>query len=109
MSDAAQQALAGTHLRRATLVRGVGIIYFAILPDNAAPETLRHIAGACAKVFDAAAKLGGHAAVPWCPTALKKEINVWGPPRGDMELMRRVKRVFDPHSILSPGRFVGGL
>ncbi|MGH9795496.1 MAG: FAD-binding oxidoreductase [Candidatus Acidiferrales bacterium] len=47
--------------------------------------------------------------VEQCPTALKSQIIVWGPAREDFAMMKRIKQVFDPHEILSPGRFVGGL
>jgi glycolate oxidase FAD binding subunit len=47
--------------------------------------------------------------VEWCPTALKRRIALWGEPREDFASMQRVKNVFDPHGVLSPGRFCGGL
>ena len=40
---------------------------------------------------------------------LKPQIDVWGPPGDDFEIMRKVKQTWDPKGILSPGRFVGGL
>lgn len=43
------------------------------------------------------------------PAALKPEVCVWGAAREDFALMQRVKQVFDPQGILSPGRFVGSL
>ncbi len=49
------------------------------------------------------------AIVEQCPTALKSQIKIWGPAREDFALMKRMKQVFDPHGILSPGRFVGGM
>jgi len=39
---------------------------------------------------------------------VKAAVDVWGPVRG-LDLMRRVKDQFDPHRVLSPGRFVGGI
>ena len=47
--------------------------------------------------------------VEGCPAALKQRIDVWGDPRLDFPLMRRLKEQLDPQSTLSPGRFVGGL
>jgi glycolate oxidase FAD binding subunit len=36
-------------------------------------------------------------------------VSVWGEARPDIALMRRVKEIFDPGNILSPGRFAGGI
>ena len=36
-------------------------------------------------------------------------IDVWGPPPPGFFLMEALKREFDPKSVLSPGRFIGGL
>ena len=47
--------------------------------------------------------------VECCPAELKAEIDVWGPPGDDFEIMRKLKHAWDPKGILSPGRFVGGL
>jgi glycolate dehydrogenase FAD-binding subunit len=43
------------------------------------------------------------------PVEVKRAVDVWGPAGDALELMRRVKRQFDPSGILSPGRFVGGI
>lgn len=43
------------------------------------------------------------------PAALKSTHEVWGPPPGGLELMRAIKRRFDPDDVLAPGRFAGGL
>jgi glycolate oxidase FAD binding subunit len=42
------------------------------------------------------------------PTAVKSQLDVWGPARG-IEVMRRIKAQFDPDGRMSPGRFVGGI
>ena len=57
----------------------------------------------------AAASLGGAAIIERCPDSVKAHIDVWGTQPSGMEIMRRLKRQFDPRSILNPGRFVGGL
>jgi glycolate oxidase FAD binding subunit len=43
------------------------------------------------------------------PSDLRREVGTWGPPGSDFPLMKRVKDVFDPERVMSPGRFVGGL
>ena len=46
------------------------------------------------------------------PAALREQIAVWGEDGLDpaaLDLMRRLKREYDPTRTLSPGRFVGRL
>lgn len=54
-------------------------------------------------------ELGGCFGVEEAPVPIKERIDVWGPRRGDFELMRRLKEQFDPRGTLSPGRFLGRL
>jgi glycolate oxidase FAD binding subunit len=43
------------------------------------------------------------------PPALKAELDIWGGTDEGLEIMREIKRRFDPKATLSPGRFVGGI
>jgi glycolate oxidase FAD binding subunit len=107
--DASEQ-IAGRHaLPAAMLARGVGTCYCALLPAAQDEDTLRHLMLACNEVFAAAAASGARATIEWCPTELKRRVNIWGEPREDFPLMQKLKKVFDPQGILSAGRFVGGL
>jgi glycolate oxidase FAD binding subunit len=54
-----------------------------------------------------AAQRGGFAIVEAALPAVKRLIDVFGPPRADIEIMRRLKRQFDPELLLAPGRFAG--
>ena len=96
-------------LPAAVLARAMGIVYFALLPNSAGGDTLEKLARFCDSAFTLAQALGGHVSIPWCPLELKRRVNVWGPSRGDFALLQRVKNVFDPAGIFSPGRFVGAL
>ena len=60
-------------------------------------------------IQSAAESLGGGAIVERCPDNVKAHIDVWGAQPSGMQIMRRMKRQFDPQNILNPGRFVGGL
>jgi glycolate dehydrogenase FAD-binding subunit len=62
-------------------------------------------------VIDLRGQLGpfGAVVVEAAPTAFKGKIDVWGPPRADFGLMRRLKDEMDPNHILNPGRFIGGI
>jgi glycolate oxidase FAD binding subunit len=44
-----------------------------------------------------------------CPTALKREIDVWGEPAPGVALMRAIKAKLDPNNTLNPGRYVGSI
>jgi FAD/FMN-containing dehydrogenase len=55
-------------------------------------------------------ELNASAMLEWSPAQLKTSPEVvWGPPRPDFGLMRRVKNSFDPKNVLAPGRFAGGI
>jgi len=56
-----------------------------------------------------AAKQDGNLIVEAAPAALKEKVNVWGEPRNDTVVMRRLKEKVDPAGVLNPGRFVGGI
>jgi glycolate oxidase FAD binding subunit len=75
--------------------------------DNA--DQMEAFAGAVAKARAALAARQGTLVLTEAPPALKRLVDVWGPPGDAIELMRRVKRQFDPDRVLSPGRFVGGI
>ncbi len=103
--------LAGRHrLPCALLLRGVGILYVLLLPEEAGEETLARLAAAAEELLQTGAEHGS-AVVEACPAELKRVVHVWGSTgrRNDLELMRRLKQVFDPDHVLSPGRHIGGL
>ncbi len=52
-------------------------------------------------------RLGGGVIVQSCPTALKREIDVWGAEPPGIGVMRRLKAQYDPNNIMNPGRLVG--
>jgi glycolate oxidase FAD binding subunit len=105
----AQRVAESNALPWAAMARGLGVIYFALLPDDPSEDAKARTAKATDAIHAACAGLGGHSTIPWCPTEWKSALKIWGPPRADFALMQKVKRVFDPHGVLSPGRFVGGI
>jgi glycolate oxidase FAD binding subunit len=52
---------------------------------------------------------GGHMVVERVASAVKQGLDVWGYDAPALDLMRRIKREFDPKGLLNPGRFVGGI
>lgn len=91
-------------LPHATLARACGVIYFALLPSPPGPPPLQLLAEAASKIFALCQKEGASATLPWCPTALKRQVNIWGTPRADLALQRRLKSAFDPQNLFAPSR-----
>ncbi len=92
------------------VMRGLGMTYLALLPPDRSEQSLAHLKKECARILSLSGNAPwGRCVLLWCPPELKSEINVWGTPLGDFPLMQKLKSVFDPSGILSPGRFMGGL
>jgi FAD/FMN-containing dehydrogenase len=106
---AAQKSVESNNLRWVAMARGVGIIYFAILPSDHTEECRQRVTNATSALQESCAKLAGHATIPWAPTEWKSTLQIWGPARPDFPQMQKVKAVFDPQKILSPGRFAENL
>jgi glycolate oxidase FAD binding subunit len=93
----------------AAIARGVGVIYFTLLPKDRSDETRLRVIQATDQILFECTGLGGNATIPWSPAEWKSSLKVWGLERGDLDLMRKLKTLFDPSGTVSPGRFVGGL
>jgi glycolate oxidase FAD binding subunit len=68
-----------------------------------------HLVDLVGRVQALARDLGGSAVVDHAPPSLKRQISVWGDAPDGLQIMRNIKRKFDPPGILNPGRFVGGI
>jgi len=98
---------------------GSGIVFVFLMPALRSPhgeggpaeltDAAKRMAQAATEMVHAGNNLGGRTTVPWCPTAVKRDVNPWGPIRDDFPLMQKLKAQFDPDRILNPGRFVGGI
>jgi glycolate dehydrogenase FAD-binding subunit len=86
-----------------------GPLYFALAPNDLDDKTIGALAQIASGAFEYAAAHNGSASIVFCPTLLKRLVNIWGPSRNDSALMRRVKTAFDPQNIFAPGRFVAGI
>jgi glycolate oxidase FAD binding subunit len=112
MKDAianAVNAAVTNQLPWAAMARGVGVIYFALLPEDRSEETRFRVIQATDQILHECAELGGNATIPWSPSEWKGVLKVWGPQHADFDQMRKLKNLFDPLNILSPGRFAGGI
>ena len=104
------QLAAQNNLEFAALTRATGIVYAAFLPEEGTPTPFAVLASTSSEIFQVCSEKTGQAMIEWCPAEVKRAAGgVWGPARQDSALMQRVKNVFDPQSILSPGRFAGGI
>ena len=131
-------ALERQRLDQATLVRAAGVVYVAMLPrtsrdaaDENAPaksdadkndadkngadeDPDLRLVTAGREIMKVGVAAGLRPMIEWCPPSVKRELravggSVW-PPAGDEHfLAERLKKVFDPHGILAPGRFQGGI
>jgi glycolate oxidase FAD binding subunit len=92
------------------MMRGLGVTYLVLLPRDATEASFRLLREECARILSLSGQAPwGRSVLPWCSPELKHDINIWGEPSGDFPLMQKLKNVFDPSGILSPGRFMGGL
>jgi glycolate oxidase FAD binding subunit len=48
---------------------------------------------------------GGNVILARCPVEWKPILGVWGEPRGDRDVMARIRQAFDPTGLMNPGRF----
>jgi FAD/FMN-containing dehydrogenase len=59
--------------------------------------------------LDAAVKRGWHAVAEFSAESVKPGLALWPAPRGDFEIMKRIKQMFDPEGLLNRGRLYGRL
>ncbi|VXD25498.1 FAD linked oxidase-like protein [Planktothrix serta PCC 8927] len=77
---------------------GLGVLRF----ESVSPETLLNLRNWCQSQ-------GGFLSILKAPVELKQQLEVWGYSGNALNLMRQIKKQFDPQNQLSPNRFVGGI
>ena len=86
---------------------GVCLIHFLLGPEDLkAGDQMVTLAE---RLLDYCQGIGGNLVVERAPARLKRRLPVWGAPRGDLRIMKRIKEQMDPYGIFCPGRFVGGI
>ena len=75
---------------------GVGVAHWAIASDARSVKEVRQRAEAA----------GGSLVMLAAPDDFLREVGAWGTPPATIEIMRNLKRAFDPEGVLNPGRFV---
>lgn len=97
----AQSFLPGLGYRPVAASPALGVMRVPFDAEGAEP--------AISKVRQHCVERGGSLVIERGPVALKVAAGVWGAGRAGEEIMRALKRQFDPHGVLNPGRFVGGI
>jgi FAD/FMN-containing dehydrogenase len=125
------EARRDTNIATAVLARGVGVVYFALLPDDPlrhldqmqvqaglTPEEMepivasayqsafQNLAAATKSVFAACAAQSAGVQLQFVPTQLKRHLSILGPDRPDTAAMRRLKFAFDPQNLFAPSRLL---
>jgi glycolate oxidase FAD binding subunit len=86
----------------------VGIVTAPLYTTRDHGETAA-VAAVLGEWRDAARAGSGHATLEWAPLAVKSQVPVWDDLGAAGRLMRGIKAQLDPHDVLNPGRFVGGM
>lgn len=95
LPTAAVEVLTQAEIGFVHMSSGLGMLQFA------SEERIEEIRNLCQKY-------NGFLTILAAPTAIKEKLDVWGYKGNGLELMRGIKKQFDPENILSPGRFVVG-
>ncbi|CAD5957434.1 Glycolate oxidase subunit GlcD [Planktothrix tepida] len=77
---------------------GLGVLQF----ESVSSETLLNLRKWCESQ-------GGFLSILKAPLELKQQLEVWGYSGNALNLMRQIKKQFDPQNQFSPNRFVGGI
>jgi FAD/FMN-containing dehydrogenase len=88
---------------------GNGILYSYVLVGEELPSKKDSLIELVEKLTGLAVKHEGNLVVESSPLVIKEKVHVWGQPRNDLRIGRRLKEEIDPAGILNPGRFVGGI
>lgn len=100
---------ASAWIPNAQVVHGHSEVLLALLPtgrEEAIPKQVKYFADS---IDSLRGKLNFHASVWRCPSEWKRELAIGEPRGGELALMRRAKRAFDPGNLFAPGRFWGGI
>jgi glycolate oxidase FAD binding subunit len=101
-----QQAAAAAKIPLASFAQvGIGIAHLGIPQEHASEAMAEFVT----QVRQAARDLRGMLVVEHAPLDLKRKVDVWGAISDDLPAMRKLKTLWDPHAVLSPGRFVDGI
>jgi FAD/FMN-containing dehydrogenase len=88
---------------------GSGILHSYVLAEEDLDSTIDSLVELITRFTSEASQHEGNLGVESSPLPIKERVNVWGQPRSDYRIMRRIKEQIDPAGTLNPGRFIGGM
>ena len=106
-------AEAGKYRSTISAHAGSGVLKGWLAPENGESSPLeawRVFSSICRKGRDEAQARSVHLRLDSGPDSLKEQISVWGEDALEpaaLQVMRNIKKTYDPRGTLSPGRFVG--
>jgi len=103
----AESIAAESGARWAAIAHGVGAIYFALLPEARDEENGARAARAVANLRDACIRRGGNFSVAWCPAEWRGLFPKLQMGSTELQLMRKLKSVFDPSGVFASNPFAG--
>ncbi|HXX71369.1 MAG TPA: FAD-binding oxidoreductase [Candidatus Acidoferrum sp.] len=86
----------------AAMARGVGVIYFALLPTAHDGGVRVRLGRALDDLFDAFRPRERSIAMAWCAEEFKEAMSPRKTTRNDLEQMRKIKHAFDPTGVFAP-------
>lgn len=90
---------------------GSGILIISIETDSTSLQQgeILHIVESINLLRALVSSLKGTLVIQETPLPLKSQIDIWGEVGASINVMKKLKALFDPNSILNPGRFAGGI
>jgi glycolate oxidase FAD binding subunit len=92
----------------AILIRALSVVYIALLPSEGS-HALADLIACSSELMSLCISSGSLPMIEHCPLELKQTLSIWPPAGSEHDICARLKLVFDPQGVLSPGRFRGGI
>jgi glycolate oxidase FAD binding subunit len=87
----------------------MGLVHVELRPVTANGGEASRLLETLELLEGTARRAGGQLLIETLPTREKRERDVFGEAGPAIEIMKKLKREFDPHGVLNPGRFAGGI
>ena len=88
---------------------GMGLVHVELRPVPADGGEASRLLETLELLEGTSRRAGGQLLIEVLPSREKRERDVFGEAGPAIEIMKKLKREFDPHGVLNPGRFAGGI